>query len=863
MSVIEIEASMEMRCSSITVMKNPLKVRMCLHPICSFLLIITAIFSTAGGSTSTFQSIRDGQTIVSTTGNFELGFFSPPTGSNNRYVGIWYKKISSTIVWVANREAPLTDSSGVLQVTNPGILVLLNYTKSIVWSSNTSRSAENPVAQLLDSGNLVVTDGSDTDPENFLWQSFDYPSDTLLPGMKLGWNKVTGFSRRLTSWNSPQDPSLGKYTFELGRKGYGEEILKMESVMIWRTGPWNGIRFSGLPHLSPNSIFTYNLVLDDHGEDYYFFELRNSSLYSRLTLNPDGRVQRYTWIDTNQTWGFLYQTALIDNCESYAFCGPNGACCIDSFPICRCLNGFQPKYPKDWDVVDWSNGCVRRTPLNCSGDLFEKYSAVKLPNTEQSWFNKSMNLKECQMACLKDCSCTAYANLDITDGGSGCLLWFGNLIDIRNLTANGQDIYIRMAASEQVRLDHDNTVINAKDSESKKVRIILCGTLLPTGLLFVGIALVFYCRKKQSKKYGRMRSGKKEGSELTSGEEGLELPSKKEDFELPLFDLATVICATDNFSENRKLGQGGFGSVFKGILQDGKEIAVKRLSKHSKQGLDEFKNEVTHIVKLQHRNLVKLLGCCIQEDEMMLIYECMPNKSLDFFIFDQRRSLLLDWPKRFDIINGIARGILYLHQDSRLRVIHRDLKAGNILLDNEFNPKISDFGLARSFGGNETKAETNKVVGTYGYMSPEYAIDGFYSIKSDVYSFGVLMLEIISGKRNRGFLHPGHNLNLLGHAWNLHTEGRSIELLATSVGDSINLQEVLRTIHVGLLCVQQNPQDRPSMSAAVLKLSGEGVLPVPQKPGFYNERALTELQVHSSSQSCSVNTLTSSLFVPR
>ncbi|XP_040362118.1 G-type lectin S-receptor-like serine/threonine-protein kinase At4g27290 isoform X1 [Rosa chinensis] len=858
---------MEMRCSSITVMKNPLKVliRMCFHPICSFLLIITAIFSTVGGSTSTFQSVRDGQTIVSTTGNFELGFFSPATGSNNRYLGIWYKKISATIVWVANREAPLTDSSGVLQVTDPGILVLLNHNKSIIWSSNTSRSAENPVAQLLDSGNLVVTDGSDTDPENFLWQSFDYPSDTLLPGMKLGWNKVTGFSRHLTSWSSPQDPSLGKYTYELDRRGYGEEILKKDSVMIWRTGPWNGIRFSGTPHLTPNSIFTYNLVFDDHDEEYYIFELLNSSVYSRLILTPDGRVQRYTWIDTTQTWGFLYQTALIDNCDSYAFCGPNGACSIDSSPVCRCLNGFQPKNPKDWDVVDWSNGCVRRTPLNsvnCSGDLFEKYSAVKLPNTEQSWFNRSMNLKECEMVCLKNCSCTAYANLDITDGGSGCLLWFGNLIDIRNLTVNGQDIYIRMAASE-LGLDHDNTVINAKDSESKKVRIILCGTLLPTGLLIVGIALVFYCRKKQPKKYGKMRSSKKEDSELTSREEDLGLPSKKEDFELPLFDLATVVCATDNFSESSKLGEGGFGSVFKGMLKDGQEIAVKRLSKHSTQGLDEFKNEVTHIVKLQHRNLVRLLGCCIQEDEMMLIYECMPNKSLDFFIFDQRRSFLLDWSKRFDIINGIARGILYLHQDSRLRVIHRDLKAGNILLDSEFNPKISDFGLARSFGGNETKAETNKVVGTYGYMSPEYAIDGFYSIKSDVYSFGVLMLEIISGKRNRGFLHPGHNLNLLGHAWNLHTEGRSIELLATSVGDSINLQEVLRAIHVGVLCVQQNPQDRPSMSAAVLMLSGEGVLPVPQKPGFYNERALTELQVHSSSQACSVNMLTSTLFEPR
>jgi hypothetical protein len=216
----------------------------------------------------------------------------------------------------------------------------------------------------------------------------------------------------------------------------------------FRTGPWNGIRFSGTPHLSPNSIFTYNLVFDDHGEDYYIFELLNSSVYSRVILSQDGRVQRYTWIDTTQTWGFLYETALIDNCDNYGFCGPNGACNINSSPVCDCLKGFVPKSPKDWDVVDWSNGCVRRTPLNCSSDLFEKYSGVKLPSTEQSWFNRSMNLKECEMVCLKNCSCTAYANLDIRNGGFGCLLWFGNLIDIRYLNVNGQDIYIRMAASE-------------------------------------------------------------------------------------------------------------------------------------------------------------------------------------------------------------------------------------------------------------------------------------------------------------------------------------------------------------------------------------------------------------------------------
>ncbi|ONI12007.1 hypothetical protein PRUPE_4G139500 [Prunus persica] len=820
---------------------------MWLHLLCSSLLLITtAIIVSTAEDTSTFQSIADGETVVSTGATFELGFFSAGA-SKSRYVAIWYKKIPvATIVWIANRDTPLTGSSGVLKVSSPGILVLVDQKNTTVWSSNTSSSAQNPVGKLLDSGNLVVIDGNDhNDTEKYLWQSFDYPGDTLLPGMKLGRNKITGFNWHLTPWKSPQDPSPGNYTYQLGPDGYHELIVREGSVIKYRTGPWNGIQFSGMHNLNSDHTNTYGFVLDDDEEVYYGYKLLNSSILSKLALTQDGLLQSYTWSDENQGW-VLYLTAQVDICDSYGLCGPNGACSVENSPVCGCLEGFTPNFRQDRDLVDWSYGCVRKTPPSCSGDIFKKYSGMKLPNTEQSWYNSSMNLKECEMMCMNSfCSCTAFANLDVRDGGRGCLLWFSDLIDIRYSTGNGQDVYIRMAASE---LDQgSNTDTNAKTSKSnvKKVRIIVTSTVLSTVLLILGLTLLLYVWKKQHQKYGKPRS------------------SQKEDMELPLFDLAAVVRATNSFSNDSKLGEGGFGSVFKGTLKDGQEIAAKRLSKHSTQGLNELKNEVTHIAKLQHRNLVKLLGCCIQEDEMMLIYEFMPNKSLDFFIFDQRKSMMLDWPKRFDIINGIARGLLYLHQDSRLRVIHRDLKASNVLLDSGFNPKISDFGLARSFAENETNAKTKKVVGTYGYMSPEYAIDGFYSTKSDVYSFGVLVLEIVSGKRNRGFTHPGHSLNLLGHAWMLCTEGRSIEVLDTSVGDSSDPHEVLRSIHVGLLCVQRNPADRPSMPAAVVMLSGEGSLPQPQKPGFYSERDLNELEVDPSSKAFSANEITFTLMEAR
>ncbi|KAI3883369.1 hypothetical protein MKW92_039615 [Papaver armeniacum] len=302
--------------------------------------------------------------------------------------------------------------------------------------------------------------------------------------------------------------------------------------------------------------------------------------------------------------------------------------------------------------------------------------------------------------------------------------------------------------------------------------------------------------------------------------------------ELQLFNFACLSNATNNFCLKNKLGEGGFGPVYKGKLQNEQEIAVKRLSKSSGQGIEEFKNEVVLISKLQHRNLVRLLGCCIKGEEYMLIYEYMPKSSLDAFLFDPSKKAKLDWDQRFNIIGGIARGLLYLHRDSRLRVIHRDLKASNILLDENMTPKISDFGMARIFGSDQIIAKTNRVVGTFGYMSPEYIMGGTFSEKSDVFSFGVLILEIVSSKRNNSFYNPEQPSNLLLHTWKLWNEGKWSEVLDEALGDLYSPSEVIKCIHIGLLCVQNRALDRPTMAEVDIMLTSETNRPSPKEPPY-------------------------------
>lgn len=334
------------------------------------------------------------------------------------------------------------------------------------------------------------------------------------------------------------------------------------------------------------------------------------------------------------------------------------------------------------------------------------------------------------------------------------------------------------------------------------------------------------------------------------------------------FPFEALVSATKNFHPSNKLGEGGFGPVFKGKLDDGREIAVKKLSHSSNQGKKEFENEAKLLARVQHRNVVNLLGYCAHGAEKLLIYEYVINESLDKVLFKSRRNHELNWKQRYDIITGIARGLLYLHEDSHNCIIHRDIKASNILLDDKWIPKIADFGMARLFPEDQTHVNT-RVAGTNGYMAPEYVMHGHLSVKADVFSFGVVILELISGQRNSSFNLDVDAQNLLDWAYKLYKKDKSLEIVDPSLAASDSGDQIAMCIQIGLLCTQGDPQLRPTMRRVVVMLSkkpGPGNLEEPTRPGVPGSRyrrarrpaALSSSTAGSSGESNS-RTYTSSL----
>ncbi|KAL7594153.1 hypothetical protein Lser_V15G32164 [Lactuca serriola] len=416
-----------------------------------FILSLLYPFHSLAIDTITFsQPLTINQTLVSKDEHFELGFFNP--GNNNLYIGIWYKQIQQkTYVWVANRDTPITSSSGNLTIISNGNMVLVNQTGTIVWSTNQPTRAGNTVAQLLDNGNFVLRPENDENPENYIWQSFDYPTDTLLPEMKLGWDRKSGITRILRSWKMNNvDPATGDYSLMITVRQFPEILLMKNETIIRRSGPWTGRRFSGVAEMKGMSRMQFD-VQDNSDEVYYSFKLVDNAIYSRLVVNSSGVNQRLVWANTTKTW--IVYWSFPGDCDHYGECGPSGICAAIPAPNCSCMTGFRPKNKEAWDFHVGRDGCVRNSSLDCRSDSdgFKLLKNMKLPETSKAFVDQTINLKKCGEICKRNCSCAAYANMDVTEGGSGCVIWEGDLIDMRRYDDSdngGDDLYVRVAASD-------------------------------------------------------------------------------------------------------------------------------------------------------------------------------------------------------------------------------------------------------------------------------------------------------------------------------------------------------------------------------------------------------------------------------
>uniref|UniRef100_A0A0D9WA06 Receptor-like serine/threonine-protein kinase n=1 Tax=Leersia perrieri TaxID=77586 RepID=A0A0D9WA06_9ORYZ len=757
------------------------------------------------------QNLTDGQTLVSSgLGSYTLGFFSPGK-STKRYLGIWFTVSNDTVYWVANRDRPIDGNSGVLLLNDGGSLVLLDGARRPVWSANFLASSA-AVVQLLDTGNLVVRNGSSI---AYLWQSFDQPTDTLLPDMRMGKILWNGDELYIQAWRSDDDPSPGDYRRVLTTEGLPELVLWRGGAKIYRTGPWNGKLFNGVPEAANYSnMYPLHVTISETERTYGYKAMPYAPL-TRVVVNHTGFVERLVWDKSSRAWHQFF-IGPGEPCDSYARCGPFGLCdpAAAAKSYCGCLTGFSVASPLEAALKNFTGGCRRNVALDCvagamTTDKFAVIRGVKLPDTLNASVDKVITMDECEQRCSANCSCVAYAAADINS--TGCVIWTDDIVDVR-YDPPGQDLYVRLAKAEFA------------ETKPESKRSLTVPIFTPVAAVVIAFILIGFCawavwwRKK------------------------IRIVHIPEDPEMGVrsVNLATIKSITAKFSENRFIGEGGFSKVYKGESSDGRMFAVKRLkpSALTIEGKKYFAREVAVMAGLRHNNLLRLLAYCNEGDERILIYTYMENGSLNSHIFgNSTHRANLDWRRRLDMILGIAKGVVYLHEGTDRSVIHRDLKPSNILLDDEWKPKIGDFGTAKLFftdqsGGSGTSGPT--MVGSEGYVSPEYLSQGEMTLKCDVYSYGVVLLETLSGIRN------GRKRELLPRVWESWNQNKLIDLLhqamPTPASDEIEVLpdlELERCIQIGLLCVQDMADDRPSMSEVVTMMTSKTAhIEQPKKPTF-------------------------------
>ncbi|KAG6389701.1 hypothetical protein SASPL_151174 [Salvia splendens] len=668
-------------------------------------------------SVSSIDTLKQGDNLTSSSqldspnGLFTLRFYTPESNQStgNLYIAIVFNRGDSAhkAVWIANRDDPLSNESspeltlgtrGDLTITRDGGDPIQVYT-----ARESQTTTSNITATLTDTGNFILLSNG----TQVLWQSYDHPTDTLLSGMKLSANT------KITSWLTPSNPAPGPFTLEWD-PSQGELVIRRRGMAYWRSGRLVDYHDDDLGnvknfehfYISPDpDNFNYNLTSQG---DYFMYTV----------IQVEGRT-----VDSRKvTSGWL-----LDEAGNITTIDDRGITLVMA-SVCYGYNSGDDLYDKGCELWEQPKCLKRRQLVDLRSGYFTHANTTPVERTSDS--NASLSLSDCRDACWKwsDCECAGYANYIGRD--SGCSYWIGRDLEwVQNSAGSDEKIYVLQSPPK---------------AKAKSYIGIILGVVSAVVLLMLAVVVLIMRNRKVKRE--------EELHELLTMEGytgSYELDNNGH--QLKLFTYSSVISATDNFSSNNKLGEGGFGPVYKGRTGEGQDIAVKLLSRKSGQGL---------------------LSPSGREQ--------------------------LDWEKRFNIIEGTAQGLLYLHKHSRLKIIHRDMKPNNILLDQNMTPKISDFGLARIFKEAASEVNTNRRVGTYGYMAPEYAMQGIFSVKSDVYSYGVLVLEIVSGRRNGSFHEIEGPLSIVEYAWELWRKDSALELMDSDVEEEhVCLEQRRNAFHIG------------------------------------------------------------------
>ncbi|KAL5715774.1 hypothetical protein ACHQM5_017548 [Ranunculus cassubicifolius] len=722
-------------------------------------------------------------------------------------------------VWKAGGSSGLVDSSARFQLLRDGNLRLSNGTNSTIWESGTSNQGVT-VATLDDSGNLSLKNGSVT-----VWSTFQHPTDTLLP------NQSFTTKERLES---------GIYSFAL--LDSGNLTLRWNTTTIyWTQGlnssfdgnlssPSLGLQQIGILQLfDPTLSVPVNMQYSsDYGE--------GNDVLRFVRLDSDGNLRMYSSVRGSGTATAKW-AAVIDQCRVYGWCGNMGVCSYnDSTPVCGCPS-------RNFELLDPGDsrkGCKRTMELQ---DCPSSATMLPLENTQFLTYQPELSSQVyfvgssgCMGNCLQGGGCVASTSL--ADGSGQCYLKVSSFVSGYQSLALPSTSYVKVCSPPLPNPSPSS--VNPNPSRSKKlpawvVAVVVVGTLF--ALLLVEGALWLWCCRN-SPKFGGL-SAQYALLEYASG-----APVQ--------FSYKELQRSTKGFKE--KLGAGGFGAVYRGVLANRSSAAVKQLE-GIEQGEKQFRMEVATISSTHHLNLVRLIGFCSEGRHRLLVYEYMKNGSLDDFLFvkEEASGRLLDWQTRFSIALGTARGITYLHEECRDCIVHCDIKPENILLDENFNAKVSDFGLAKLINSKDHRYRTlTSVRGTRGYLAPEWLANLPITSKSDIYSYGMVLLEIVSGRRNFEVSEETNRKKFSTWAYEEFERGNVKNIVDKRLGEhEIDMEQVKRAIEVSFWCIQEQPSQRPTMGKVVQMLEGITEIGKPPAPKATTEGSVGGTSIGNASSSVS------------